>query len=80
MTLSAYRIMNKMPNASPTTSTISRSTIPSLIETSGEPDAMPVANGLTVEPSTPIPAPSMITAAPVSESYPAAIITGTISG
>ena len=60
--------------------TKSRSTMPSLIETSAKPEAMPVANGLTVEPSTPMPAPSMITAAPVRASYPAAIITVTIKG
>ena len=38
----------------------SRAQMPSLIETPAKPEAMPVANGLTVEPSTPIPAPSMI--------------------
>ena len=34
----------------------------------GEAGAMPVANGLTVEPITPMPAPSMITATPVRAS------------
>ena len=32
------------------------------------PDAIPVANGLTVEPITPIPQPSRTTAAPVRAS------------
>ncbi len=36
--------------------------------TPANPDAIPVANGLTVEPMTPIPQPSRISAAPVSES------------
>ena len=52
-----------------------RSPRPSLIGTSAKPEAMPVANGLTVEPSTPIPQPSRITRAPTRASYPAAIIT-----
>ena len=48
---------------------------PSLIVVSAKPEAMPVANGLTVEPITPMPAPNRIKAAPESPSYPAAIIT-----
>ena len=45
------------------------------MEAPANPDAMPVANGLIVEPSVPIPQPSRTTAAPVSASYPAAIMT-----
>jgi hypothetical protein len=41
---------------------------PSLIDTSANPEAIPVAKGLTVEPTTPIPQPSNTTAAPVSAS------------
>ncbi len=37
-------------------------------------EATPVANGLTVEPSTPQPAPSSTMAAPTSTSVPAAIM------
>ena len=64
-----------MPIASPTISMTRRSTNPSLIETPANPDAMPVANGLIVEPKVPMPQPSRTTAAPTSASYPAAIIT-----
>ena len=56
-----------------------RKTMPSLIDTSANPDAMPVANGFTVDPSTPMPAPSRITSAPTMASYPAAIMTVMIS-
>ena len=52
-----------------------RPTRPSLSDTPANSEAIPVANGLTVEPSTPIPAPNRITSAPVSASYPAAIST-----
>ena len=52
-----------------------RSGRPSLIGMPAMPEAIPVANGLIVEPSVPIPHPSRTTAAPVSESYPAAIRT-----
>ena len=38
-----------------------------------------MANGLIVEPKVPIPQPSRTTAAPVSASYPAAIITAITS-
>ena len=41
---------------------------PSLMDTPANPDAMPVANGLIVEPKVPIPQPSRTTAAPVSAS------------
>ena len=44
------------------------------------PEAMPVANGLTVDPSTPAPAPSIMTDTAVTASYPAAIIRGSTSG
>ena len=44
-----------------------------------KPDAMPVANGLTVEASTPTPEPSRMIPAATMRSKPAAIITGTIS-
>ena len=54
--------------------------MPSAIETPAKPEAMPVANGLTVEPSTPMPAPSRSTEAPTRASYPAAIITVMIKG
>ena len=57
-----------MPIASPTIRITSRPSRPSLIGTPAIPDAIPVANGLTVEPSTPIPQPSRTTAAPVSAS------------
>ena len=56
-----------------------RSRIPSLIDTPANPDAIPVANGLIVEPKVPIPQPSRTTAAPVMASYPAAIITAMTS-
>ena len=56
-----------------------RSTRPSLIETPANPEAMPVANGLIVEPKVPMPQPSRTTAAPVRASYPAAIITAMTS-
>ena len=45
-----------------------RATSPVLIDVPAKPDAIPVANGLIVEPSTPIPAPRRIIAAPVSAS------------
>jgi hypothetical protein len=48
---------------------------PSLMEVPANPDAMPVANGLMVDPRTPTPHPSSRTAAPVNVSYPAATIT-----
>ncbi len=57
-----------MPIARPAIRITSRPTRPSLIETPAIPDAIPVANGLTVDPSTPIPQPSRTTAAPVSAS------------
>ena len=57
-----------MPIASPTIRITSRPRRPSLIETPAIPDAIPVANGLTVDPSTPIPQPRRMTAAPVSAS------------
>ena len=68
-----------MPSAVPTIKMTRRRTRPSLNDTSAKPDAMPVANGLTVEPKTPMPHPSRITSAPTSASYPAAIITVMIS-
>ena len=46
-----------MPMAVPTTRMISRPTMPSSIDTPAKPDAMPVANGLIVEPRTPMPQP-----------------------
>ena len=58
---------------------IRRSTRPSLIETPAKPEAMPVANGLIVEPKVPMPQPSRTMAAPVRASYPAAIITAMTS-
>ena len=69
-----------MPMISPTMRMTSRSTMPSAIETPAKPEAMPVANGLIVEPSTPMPAPSRSTEAPTRASYPAAIITVMIKG
>src|SRR5215204_2070742 len=63
-TRSTYRSTNQIPTASPTTRMTSRSTKPSLNGTSAKPEAIPVANGLTVDPSTPMPAPSRITNAP----------------
>ena len=54
---------------------ISRERSPSLIEMPAKPEAMPVANGLMVEPRVPIPQPSRRIAAPVRASYPAAIMT-----
>ena len=53
----------------------SRPMSPSLIGMPANPDAMPVAKGLMVEPRTPMPHPSRTIAAPVRASYPAAIIT-----
>ena len=41
---------------------------PSLMDMPANPDAMPVANGLMVDPSVPMPQPSRTTAAPVSAS------------
>ena len=52
---------------------------PSTIVTPAKPEAIPVANGLIVEPSTPIPAPRRMRAAAVSRSYPAATMTVMIS-
>ncbi len=46
----------------------SRPISPSLIETPAIPDAIPVANGLTVDPITPMPQPSRTIAAPVRAS------------
>ena len=46
----------KIPIARPTIRMTSRPTMPSLIETPAKPDAMPVAKGLTVEPSVADPA------------------------
>ena len=74
-TRAAYRITKKMPIASPTIRITSRPTIPSLSGIPANPDAIPVANGLIVDPSVPIPHPRSTIAAPVIASYPAAIIT-----
>ena len=57
-----------MPMATPTIRITSRPTMPSLRGMSAKPEAMPVANGFTVEPSTPMPHPSRITAAPTRAS------------
>ena len=57
-----------MPKTRPMIRMINRPTRPSLSEMLAKPDAMPVANGFTVEPSTPMPAPNRITAAPTSAS------------
>ena len=75
LTRSAYRITKKMPRPRPTIRMISRESSPSLIEMPANPDAMPVAKGLMVDPRVPIPQPSRRIAAPVSASYPAATIT-----
>ncbi len=53
--------------------------MPSSIDTPAKPEAMPVANGLIVEPRTPMPQPSRSIDAATSESYPAAIMTVMIS-
>ena len=45
-----------MPMATPTIRITSRPTRPSLSGMSAKPEAIPVANGFTVEPSTPMPA------------------------
>ena len=47
----------RSPMAVPTTRMTSRPTMPSSIETPANSEAMPVANGLIVEPSTPMPQP-----------------------
>ena len=47
---------------------INRDSSPSLMEMPAKPDAMPVANGLIVEPRVPMPQPIRTIAAPVSES------------
>ena len=57
-----------MPMAVPTTRMTRRPTIPSSIETPAKPEAMPVANGLMVEPRTPMPQPSRRTDAATSAS------------
>jgi hypothetical protein len=57
-----------MPAASPRIRMTRRPRRPSLIETPANPDAIPVANGLIVDPSVPIPQPRRTTAAPVSAS------------
>ena len=54
--------------AVPTTSSTIRPTMPSLMVTPANPDAIPVANGLMVEPSTPMPQPRSRMDAPSSES------------
>ena len=48
--------------------------MPSVRGMPAKPEAMPVAKGLTVEPSTPMPAPSMTTATPVRASKPSAMM------
>ena len=67
-TRSAYRITKKIPSPSPTTRITILPTRPSLIGIPANPDAIPVANGLIVEPSVPIPHPSRTIAAPVRAS------------
>lgn len=62
---SAYLSTQKIPRARPTTRITSRETRPSLSGTPAKPEAMPVANGLIVDPSVPMPQPSSSTAAPV---------------
>ena len=64
---------------SPTTSITSRRISPWLMDVPANPDAIPVAKGLIVEPKVPIPQPSRTTAAPVRASYPAAIMTAMTS-
>ena len=54
--------------AVPTTRITSRPISPSLIDVPAKPDAIPVANGLIVEPSTPIPQPRSRIEAPTSAS------------
>ena len=56
-----------------------RSAMPSPREISAAEEATPVANGLTVEHSTPTPAPRMIVPVATSRSKPSASISGTIS-
>ncbi len=48
---------NQIPIAVPMTRMTSRPMMPSSIEVPAKPEAMPVANGLIVEPRTPIPQP-----------------------
>ena len=68
LTRSAYRITKKIPTPSPTTRMISRESRPSLMETPANPEAMPVAKGLIVEPRVPMPHPRRTMAAPVRAS------------
>ena len=58
----------KIPIASPAIRMTSRPMMPSLIGMPAIPDAIPVAKGLTVEPSTPIPQPRRTIDAPTSAS------------
>src|SRR5205809_948131 len=51
-----------MPTARPMIRMTTREMRPSAIEVPAKPEAMPVANGLVVDASVPIPAPSRITA------------------
>ena len=55
---------NQMPMAVPTTRMTSRPTRPWSMLVPAKPDAMPVAKGLIVEPSTPIPQPRRSSEAP----------------
>ena len=57
-----------MPIARPPSRMMMRPRRPSLIGMPAIPEAIPVAKGLIVEPSVPIPQPSRTTAAPVSAS------------
>ena len=57
-----------MPIARPASRMTIRPARPSLIGMPAMPEAIPVAKGLIVEPSVPIPQPSRTTAAPVSAS------------
>ena len=57
-----------MPMVVPTMRMTSRPTMPSSMDTPAKPEAMPVANGLMVEPRTPMPQPSSRMDAPTSAS------------
>ena len=70
----------QMAAASSASSITTRSSIPSPRDTPANPAAIPVAKGLTVEPNTPTPAPSMMMDTAVMVSYPAATTMGRTRG
>ena len=68
-----------MPAARQAARIAKRSTMPSVNGMPAPCEATTVAKALKVEPSVPMPAPSMITATPVTASKPARMKTGMIS-